>query len=323
MRKRIYRGKRSGGDVSLAFLDIISCSFGAIVLLLLIVKVTAPEPTEQDRRGDAEYQAIVKELQAEAEEIQDKLASQERKIDKQKQEIANITNRFGEAQKAVADSGITAMAREKIKQQFKVALQDLNSEIEALEASQNPSRIGGIPADSKHIIFIVDTSGSMHNPGVWKKLLEQMDAILNAYPKVEGIQVMNDMGEHLFGGYRGRWLKDTATMRRRILTQMANWNPFSNSNPVEGIYQAVSLYASKASKISLYIFGDDFSGSIQSVINQVEKINRRGQSSKIRIHAIGFYTPGAPNAQGYHYFARLSALTRKNRGTFIGISTRE
>ena len=68
-----------------------------------------------------------------------------------------------------------------------------------------PDVIGGIPADSEYIIFIVDTSGSMQR-FAWEAARRQMTALLDAYPKVRGMQVMNDMGSYMFQGYRGRWI---------------------------------------------------------------------------------------------------------------------
>ena len=36
-----------------------------------------------------------------------------------------------------------------------------------------------------------------------------MEATLNIYHNVKGIQVMNDMGNYLFSRYAGQWIPDT------------------------------------------------------------------------------------------------------------------
>lgn len=37
----------------------------------------------------------------------------------------------------------------------------------------------------------------------WERMLLEMEATLNIYPEVKGIQVLNDMGNYLFSRYRG------------------------------------------------------------------------------------------------------------------------
>ena len=316
MRKRKSRTEEN----NLAFLDIISCGFGAVVLLLLIIKVTAPESIE-DSHGNVVMQNSIEELQLHEQEIRDEIQMQEQQLQDRQKKLAQIIERLGENKRALHNSEIVVMTQEKLEGQFEAALQSLDAEMRTLKINQDISKVGGIPADSSHIIFVIDTSGSMRNYS-WHKVREQMSAILDAYPKVDGLQVMNDMGEHLFEGYRGRWMKDTKTTRKRILDHINTWSDFSNSNPVEGIYTAISLYASKTKKISIYILGDDFSGSIQQVLEEVDKLTQNVNANKIRIHAVGFFTPSIANS-GFLSFARLTALTRKNRGTFVGISTRE
>ena len=314
----IRRRKHQLENNILSFIDVISCGFGAIVLLLLIVKTTAPESIEDSQRI-AEMQAKMMGVQQQ-QEVQDEIDAQEQKLQDQRRKLAQILERLGENKKAFHDSGVAVMVQEKVKGQMELALQSLDAEMRMLKLKRDTRKVGGIPADSRHVIFIIDTSGSMQGHA-WHKVQEQMSAILDAYPQIEGLQVMNDMGEHLFEGYRGRWIKDTKTTRDRILRELRNWQGFSNSNPVEGIYDAISIYAPKTKSISIYIMGDDFSGSIEQVLDKVNSLIKAVGAKKVRVHAIGFFTPGVAGA-GFFNFARLSELTRKNRGTFVGISTR-
>ena len=314
------RRKRNSESSNLAFLDIMSCGFGAVVLLLLIIKTTAPEPVEENLKSHSELQAQLEELQTEADDAQSELDDREQELDSQKKNLAQILEQLGKSKKSLHDSGIATMASEKLKGQLQAALQSLDEEMRMLKVRDDGTKVGGIPADSRHIIFVVDTSGSMKSYA-WDKAMEQLAAILDAYPQIEGIQVINDQGKHLFEGYRGRWIRDTPGARSRILRAFKDWGDYSNSNPVEGIYTAITEYASKAKKLSLYVMGDDFSGSVQEVLETVDKLNKSAGSKKIRVHAIGFFTPGVEKG-GFLSFARLTALTRRNRGTFIGLSTR-
>ena len=102
---------------------------------------------------------------------------------------------------------------------------------------------------------------------------------------------MNDMGEYMFQTYSGKWIPDTPSRRSAINQRLSSWKPFSNSSPVEGIEAAIRRFYAKDKRISLYVFGDDFSsGSVENVINTVERLNRADRSGKrrVRIHAMGF-----------------------------------
>jgi hypothetical protein len=185
--------------------------------------------------------------------------------------------------------------------------------------------IGGVPVDSEYIIFIIDTSGSMQR-FAWPLVRRKMEEILEIYPRVKGVQVLNDMGEYMFSQYAGRWIPDSPARRRAILSRLSSWAPFSNSSPVEGVTSAIQRFYASDKRISLYVFGDDFStGSMQDVIETVRRQNRaRGKKSRVRIHTVGFpVLLGQPGAA--QNAARFAALMRKlaeeNNGSFVGLSS--
>jgi hypothetical protein len=92
---------------------------------------------------------------------------------------------------------------------------------------------------------------------------------------VKGIQVLNDMGQYMFSGEKGRWIKDSPKMRKNIIEQLETWAPFSNSSPVEGINAAIRTFYRPGRKISIYTLGDDFQGrSIRQVVKVVDKLNK-------------------------------------------------
>ena len=118
--------------------------------------------------------------------------------------------------------------------------------------------MGGIPVDSEYIVFIIDTSGSMQRYA-WSLVQKKMGETLEIYPKVKGIQIMNDMGNYCFPNIRGNGYR-TPPPVEGLLFQLASWQAFSNSSPVEGITAAINMFYSENKKISLYVFGDEFSG---------------------------------------------------------------
>jgi hypothetical protein len=147
------------------------------------------------------------------------------------------------------------------------------------------------------------------------------------YPKVKGIQVMNDMGNYLFPQYRGKWIPDTPGRRRAIVNTLGTWRSFSNSSPLEGIAAAIRTYYNSNEKISLYVFGDEFSGNdIQGAIDAVDRINRAGTDGtrRVRIHAVGFpVTLGHPTSvgsTGVRFATFMRVLCQRNGGTFVGLN---
>jgi hypothetical protein len=158
-------------------------------------------------------------------------------------------------------------------------------------------------------------------------MLEKVEETLNVYPKVKGFQVMNDEGTYMFTGYRGKWIPDTPQQRRTVIERLRTWNAFSNSSPIEGIVEAIRTYYSKDKKISLYVFGDEFTGSsIDSVVKGVDLINREDSTGerRVRIHAIGFpVRPDAPQYTSVRFATLMRILCQRNGGSFVGLDDPE
>ena len=182
------------------------------------------------------------------------------------------------------------------------------------------------PDDSEYIIFIVDTSGSMFNH-VWPMMLKKVEETLSLYPKLKGFQVMNDEGVYMFTGERGKWLTDGPARRHTVVERLRTWNAFSNSDPIEGIVEAIRTYHEQDKKISLYVFGDEFTGSsIDSVVKTVDLINREGETGelRVRINAVGFPVQSdAPQYTSIRFATLMRTLCQRNGGTFVGLDAPE
>ena len=93
-------------------------------------------------------------------------------------------------------------------------------------------------------------------------------------------------------------------------------------------YLAINTFYATDKKISLYVFGDEFSGmAIQPVINAVDKINETSKdgSRRVRIHAVGFpvvmdRTANRGNT-GERFATLMRALCHRNGGTFVGLNS--
>lgn len=321
---------------NLSFLDVVSCGFGAIILLLVISKFSEPLVVE---KMSVDLSGLVAGLERQIHEIRGDTTILNRELTGKKEQLSRISERLARLEGDLsrlrgefAAAGLDLAAQTKIEQQMQTARQSLTEEMKRLQSVstyQPPvtdSVIGGVPVDSEYIIFIIDTSGSMQR-FAWPLVRRKMAEILEIYPAVRGIQVMNDMGDYMFSQYAGRWIPDSPARRRSILQRLASWAPFSNSSPVEGVASAIRRFYSPDRKVSLYILGDDFSrGSIQEVIDDVTLHNRalNGGQRLVRIHAVGFPVLFTQPAAGMNV-ARFAALMRKlaedNNGSFVGLNS--
>jgi hypothetical protein len=321
--------RRGAAEASVSFLDVISCGFGAIVLLLIIAPVGDPTAQEElEETLQAEVQQLTEELfdaRGETVALSEDLKSRKEQLSDIEQRVARL-----KAQLASVEKQSSEIAQSKIveEEQLRLALQVLTEEMERLVPQDRVKNqlIGGVPVDSEYVIFVIDTSGSMQM-AAWRRLQTEMLNILNIYPAVKGIQVMNDMGQYMFPDSRRAWISDSPKARRRIINALETWAPFSNSSPVEGINAAIQSYYRPDRKISIYTLGDDFSGrSIRAVIKAVDNLNQahRGAERLVRIHAIGFpvhFPPGrTPSESAIKFAALMRELSYSNGGTFIGLT---
>ena len=324
------RGRRLLEEFSVSFLDVICCGFGAIILLLLITKTVAPVLLEKSAvRLDgqvASREQALHDIQGEIRELRRQVEQAAAQLDKEllalaamRRELTRVLGQF---------TATTEMNDEMRRQTLKLAAarQTLTDEMErllGLDFRRQSDLVGGIAVDSEYIIFVIDTSGSMFN-GAWPQVLRKVQETLDVYPSVKGIQVMNDMGEYMFSGYRGQWIPDTPARRQSIINTLRSWSPFSNSSPVEGIQAAIDTFYSPDKRIGIYVFGDDYSGdSIEEVVDAVDRINVADASGRrrVRINAVGFPVHlQRPNARIYRFAALMRELTHRNEGTFVGLS---
>ena len=329
MRKK----RRENEAFSISFLDVITCGFGAIILLLMIAK-TGDSPILETAVDS--MHGIVRQLQVQLFEIRGEARILNRELDAKHEQRSEWELRVARLEaelkkeelryNSIRDDSAVGVI---IKGEFELALQQLTEEMKRLLAQKDRERtdlIGGIPVDSEYVIFIIDTSGSMVNYH-WENMIDQLITTLDVYPRLKGIQIMSDMGEYLFSQYRRTWIPDTEGRRKVIINTLRSWRAFSNSSPVEGITKAIRSFYDPGKKISIYVYGDEFTGpSIREVLDQVERINPKDKdgNTRVRIHAVGF---PVPSSAGEHflltnkrYASLMRQLTQENGGAYVGLN---
>ena len=309
--------RRSSGEVfGLAFLDVITCGFGAIVLLLLISK---PAPMET---GGETLPSVDTTILEEAVELASRLRARWEALQVL---LAGEPERpaTSHAEDRALEEAIR-LARERLDQierdnrglvRVEESLRRATLRAPAPATMRDPE-VGGIPVDSEHVIFIVDTSGSMQS--IWGEIIDVMDRVLDIHPKVSGFQVLNDNGAYLIGAYRRKWIRDTPALRRSILNALRNWGAMSNSSPVEGLETALRTYARREGKIAIYIFGDDFSGaSYDRVLGTLRELNLDPATgrTRVRVHAVGFVSSQIHD----RYATLMREVTRNHDGAFLAL----
>jgi hypothetical protein len=320
-------------EFSLSFLDVICCGFGAIILLLMITKTVQPQIIEASAVSlegrIAALQEQLFKLRGDTHILNRDLNAKHEQLSEHEQRIAILRGRLASVQSQHETINIQANSNDIVTSQLAIAQQQLSDEMKRLLGMQYQSKnklIGGIPVDSEYIIFVIDTSGSMFSYS-WDRMMREFEATLSIYPEVKGIQVMNDMGQYMFSRYRGKWIPDTPGRRKVIMDRLRTWNVFSNSSPVEGITQAIRTFYSPDKKISVYVFGDEFTGdSIQQVVKTIDRINRVDAEGNrlVRIHAVGFPVQFARQRHlqttGIRFATLMRELTHRNGGTFVGLN---
>ena len=304
---------------SLSFLDIISCAFGAVVMLILLAK----NGEQGEYRDASQIATLVRDVNNAEHSVsslgQALSAAQERLTAAKAQGASN-------AQQQQALEAQVARAKDKV-QQLTDAASGLEQTIvererAALNAGNALSRddeVGGIPVDSDYVVFIIDTSGSMKT--MWPRVLRTLDEVLNNHPQVAGFQVLSDNGEVLGGSRLGTWRKDSKAQRAGVIRGLQGWNGSSSSSPVEGIETALRAYSRHQGNLALYVFGDDFTGtSYDNALAQINTLNRGSSGALIaRIHAIAFKRNMGATPDMVKFSTLMREVARQNNGTFMGL----
>jgi ElaB/YqjD/DUF883 family membrane-anchored ribosome-binding protein len=328
------RTRRDTETFSMSFLDCICCGFGAIILLLVLNEFGEPIQLEQSKvdldQQIVKFEREIFDIRGLAVVLERQLRDRIKELTEEQQRLARLRGDLSSIEGRHKASTEEEDALKKLNETLTSARRALIEETRDLQASGRrqvyEQPVAGVPIDSDYVIFLVDTSGSMQSQN-WRYAEEKLAEVLNIYPKLKGIQVMDDEGGYMFTEYRGKWIPDSPARRKAILGRFRGWQAFSNSSPSEGIIAAVRTFWSRERRISIYVFGDEFTGpSIQEVVDTVDRINRADGTGErlVRIHALGFPIPGQyPQHTSMRYSTLMRILSARNGGVFVGLPERQ
>ena len=314
----------------MSFLDCICCGFGAIILLLVVTEYGDPVRLEVSKE-DLELQVVrdeaqLAEIRGSAIVLEQELRKRVAELRDEQSRLARLRGDLSDIEGQFKASENEEDAMEKLAENLATARAAMIEETRRLQGEGRrqvyEQPVAGVPIDSEYVIFVVDTSGSMQSQN-WRYAEQKLGEVLNIYPKLKGIQVMDDEGGYMFTEYRGKWIPDSPARRKAILDRFRGWQAFSNSSPSEGIIAAIRTFWTRNHSISLYMIGDEFTGpSIQEVVDTVDRINRSGKTGArlVRIHALGFPIPGQyPQHTSMRYATLMRILCARNGGVFVGL----
>ncbi len=327
---------------SLSFLDCICCGFGAIILIF-VISIGSRQREQLDvllalQRALAEQAAALTKIEAaqlEARRAQQQIAPR-----------LEEARRRQDSLQAMIDQLERSLQQEKRGQQaLLVDLDELRKEIAArqrkpdheLKLKEVPPAPVGLPVGSNYIAFVVDTSGSMRDPnsalgGLWPIVTRTIDNVLEVYPSVKGIQLIDGDGRFILGlpGRRTEgWLADSDALREKIRRTLRQYDVDTISDPVPGIRNAIEkLYdpENPEMRMGIFVFGDEFNSRRTSdeVVVELDKLNPPDDKGNRPVHisAVGF-----PTVIGYDLggntgvkFANLMrTLTYLHGGAFIAL----
>lgn len=303
---------------NLSFLDIISCAFGAVVMLVLLAK-----NGEQDsERGPADVSVMINEVlqaQAAVETLSGQVSAKQAELAAAQARSAAVTEQQQNLQTSIPRAQQTLAQLQDKAKSLREQIRQANARLNAATPSAKPDdEVGGIPTDADYVVFVIDNSGSMSSGFSWNRVTDVVKDIIRSHPQMKGFQIMAADGSHLYPGQEGKWLSDSQSMRDRAISRLAGFRGGASA-PEVGINEALDLYGNTQGTVSLYVFGDDYRpADLDQVVSQITQKNRRADGkARVRIHGIGFNRPKNGNAQQFAAF--MQAVAKRNRGAFVGL----
>tara|TARA_B100001057_G_scaffold133449_1_gene132817 strand:- start:1222 stop:2175 length:954 start_codon:yes stop_codon:yes gene_type:complete len=269
---------------SLSFLDIMSCGFGAIVLILLISQFQTNEVIIEDNNIPS-IESLENDIKK-SNVINYDLISTKEKLEKK---LANISNDLINKKQKLTN--ISSIATSKIEKNSE--LSELIKPIEEKNIKLPAKEAGGLNVDAEYVVFIIDNSGSMVEWGPWSSVIKEISNIIDAFPDLKGFQILNDQGAKMVSG-SSKWIIDSAANRKLIKTSIKKFTGISRSNPIPGLKIALNRYANGIDKVGIFIVGDDITlqtgERTETIYKDIQKLNRIGNKIKARINGLVFLT---------------------------------
>jgi len=272
--------KREFNPISLSFLDVMSCGFGAVVLIFLIL----------DHSTSVQTQASDPELMAEINLLNDEINDGEANLVRIRNTISDVDYDMVEAQglarsiqqeiddflEELAQLENTTLARQESVEKLKSDIQSLEEELERLRAAQdsysgnfvrpfvgdgNRQYLTGLILGGNRILVLVDTSASMLdntivnilrrrnmsddtkiNSAKWVGVRKVVDWLTTQLPPPSQYQIytFNEDVQPLIPGTMGQWLEVADETQINQIVENLDETIPVNGTNLEKVFQAVA-----------------------------------------------------------------------------------
>ncbi|MBT5485517.1 MAG: VWA domain-containing protein [Gammaproteobacteria bacterium] len=273
--------KREFNPISLSFLDVMSCGFGAVVLIFLIL----------DHSSSTQNAVTNPELAAEINLLNDEITDGEANLVRVRNTISDVDFQMVEAQglarsiqdeittflEELAQLENTTLARRESVEKLKSDIQALEQELERLRASSdsfsgnfirpyvgdgNRQYLTGLILGGSRILILVDTSASMLdntivniirrrnmsddaklNSEKWVAVRKVVDWLTTQLPPPSQYQILafNEDVQPLIPGTEGNWLEVADEAQLSETVSRLNQLIPVNGTNLENVFQAVAM----------------------------------------------------------------------------------
>ena len=179
--------KEQNQGVSVSFLDVIACAFGAIVLLVVILPIgssSVDKPTATDAFSMSQLLLLSETIDADLARLLNEIA-----------ENRSLALSIADDAKSIADANeslaATIMHTRSEWDKTKAQTEQLARILETQEMpsgsdfNEVATELSGIPVDADYLAFVIDTSGSMQ--GIWGPVIREVERMWMLYPETQGI----------------------------------------------------------------------------------------------------------------------------------------
>ncbi len=302
--------KRGFSTFSLSFLDIMSCGFGAVALIFLIIK------HDVDNRIEVEHQDLTAEINLLDEDITDgqeglvrarnTLSALDQRLAEAKGLARRITQQIETTRAAIAD--VSSEDSETEIKRLKEEIQKLASQKEELESQReqgndvrryvgqgNRQYLTGLNLGGSHILILLDSSASMLDESIvniirrrnmsndvkrtaakWQRALSTVDWLTAQMPQQSRYQIytFNTEIEAALSDTQGQWLNvnDAAELEQSVLN-LRKRIPENGTN-LEQIFASVAELNPMPDNIFLITDGLPTQGAGKSKKAKISGIDR-------------------------------------------------
>ncbi len=264
---------------SLSFLDCLCCGFGAILLLFLLT--IGVSNFLGDTHTDAESR--IRELRDSLMEKREQAMQGEQALSEAERRAQSLNlrrqlqtdNRSLREMLTEAESAIASLRQSVDEQQSAVAAAERL--LRSFPYREMPPI--GLPTEATHVVFVIDTSGSMRDNfsgRMHPQVVARIAYVLENLPEVRFIQFIDTSGRYMLSEGGGVWLRDNPQRRATALQLIRDYPAPSASDPEQGMRRAFNdllPLLDASDEMAMFIFGDDVRRATGTLLVAVDRMN--------------------------------------------------